>query len=481
MNAEEYDIERLIRKDVKSIKIDQDFKAKLKADIMGNGAKSEDKVIVLNNHPKMDADNKRKRVHFNRYLKIASCIAIAGVMGVKFALGGAMVAKNEGNQDVAEIKVTDKVVVAENILTKHVEPKENSDEVKGTEKEKKQENTQGIRTEVASNSKNDETQGQDNDKQEPVENKAEENVQVAVNEENPENSENQNPVETEEGSNQDEEGTGVVVVAEAGNEGINDDILSEKETTYMAPNNKNIEVSSEEILSNYSRNHNLDLYNGEELKTEDQGYYSQDNTLFVNTKEGSNEVVCALDQQFIIKGVKKVGESVLIACVEEGATGMSIKSVNIETKEVKTLGKSVTEKVLFARGYENFVFEKDGKIKIVDVISGKVTTIAGKFSALKPDGTYLSYVKEVSYDKEKDGSEKVMVLAAYNFKNGKETYLEKSELIQVSDQEKIGRYVFGKHLWSRDNKCIYMVREAKDVVSDNAEDRVNVVRLEMEN
>lgn len=65
----------------------------------------------------------------------------------------------------------------------------------------------------------------------------------------------------------------------------------------------------------------------------------------------------------------------------------------------------------------------------------------------------------------------------YNCEEDKESPLTENELIVKNDEELIGTYQYRENLWSKDNKCIYVVRENISILRDADVKQKQVIKL----
>jgi hypothetical protein len=118
-------IEKMILQDSKNIKIDNDFKANLKKQIMSQNSKDNE----LNNVIKLTS--KKKNYKFNKYLKIASSFAIVAFIGGNFIIN----ANNLKNDADLSIE-TKSISIAEAVATPIATPNYNKDISKAINMEK---------------------------------------------------------------------------------------------------------------------------------------------------------------------------------------------------------------------------------------------------------------------------------------------------------------------------------------------------------
>ncbi|MCM1990398.1 hypothetical protein [Oceanirhabdus seepicola] len=480
MNAEKFDIEKMLEADAESIEIDLDFKAKLKANIMKNNSSFENNNIIdFNAKTSGENVNKSKDIKFYRkYLKIASSFAIVGLIGFRVGVGGLGFAKVDNPKDI-EVVQLEVLAVSDKSKAASADKSNNpsvEDEIDNDVKE------------VAINSGNEDAHADKDTKSNNI------NGDDKVVDEKPTTENNPEDVERvkEKFDNQPDESNNNVVATVPDNsekvenpklnidENHNDVIKNQEGIHYTSPNSSSEEKEKDTMLVSYGEEKNLDLYCGTLSTTEDEEVIIQDNKVFIKN-EDLEELIFTQEDNYQLIGIKKVNDSEVL--LYKGLLGdqenktYQLSKLNISSKNEKLLVVEANS-ISVNNTYDKLAFEINNDIVIKDIETEKEEkTLQGENIAWSPDGKYLSYVKIVQ---EKEEGEKIKTyssLVVYNFEENKEIPLTENELIVKNDEELIGTYKYGENLWSNDNECIYVVRDNISIMRDTDGNKKQVIKL----
>ncbi|WBW98791.1 hypothetical protein [Oceanirhabdus sp. W0125-5] len=489
MNAEKFDIEKMLQEDAESIEIDLDFKAKLKANIMKNNSSFEgNNIIDFNRKTSVKPDNKLKDItSYKKYLKIASSFAIVGLIGFRVGVG---------NLGVAKVEIPNKIEVLDTVVY-NVIPNNEAASANNSNDSKNEEGIKAPVQEVAKNSENDATNPDDQNKTSNSDSN-ENGVDETPSTDN--NTDGQYVATAKDGTGSEQgnsntgreeipfEKPGIVDPSKETDNTETDfnEIIEKKDNKQFASGNtpsEDKDSKGESVLVTHAKENGLDLYYGTLTIKEDGLFSIKDNNVYIKNGD-SEELIFAQEDNCELLGIKKINDNEVI--LYKGSFNNQEKKIyqlsklNISSKKEKLL-VSEADNISLTNTYDKLAFEINGNIVIKNIKTEKQEkTLNGSNIAWSSDGQYLSYVKTVNEKKEGEKIKTYSSLVVYNCEENEETHLTKKELIVKNDKELMGRYQYGENLWSNDNKCIYVVRDDKSIIIDTDGNQKQVIELIVE-
>ncbi len=480
MNAEKFDVEKMLEEDAESIEIDLEFKARLKANIMKNNSSFEkNNVIGFNTNTNREKVNKSKDIKFYRkYLKVASSFAIVGLIGFRVGVGnfGFVKMNNPNDIEVVSLEVYDVANNNEVALVSNTDSttSEEKIDIVGKEVEMNSGN-QGGNTEKDDNIINEGSSGNNVEVEKPKTGNDTEVVESIKDNSNYAHNETKNSdVKITNDDNINQEIT-KQIIGEDHNERIKNE-----DREHFASSSASEEKCDEDILVAYGKECNLDLYYGTLSIIEDDEFVIQDNKIYIQDKD-SKELIFTQDDNYELIGIKKINDNEVLLYKgllrNEENKIYQLSKLNISSKN-ETLLVVEANSVSIDNTYDKVAFEINNNIVIIDIKTEKqVKALKGKNIAWSPDGKYLSYVKIVQEQEEGEKIKTYSSLFVYNCEEDKESPLTENELIVKNDEELIGTYQYRENLWSKDNKCIYVVRENISILRDADVKQKQVIKL----
>lgn len=398
MNAEKFDVEKMLEEDAESIEIDLEFKARLKANIMKNNSSFEkNNVIGFNTNTNREKVNKSKDIKFYRkYLKVASSFAIVGLIGFRVGVGnfGFVKMNNPNDIEVVSLEVYDVANNNEVALVSNTDSttSEEKIDIVGKEVEMNSGN-QGGNTEKDDNIINEGSSGNNVEVEKPKTGNDTEVVESIKDNSNYAHNETKNSdVKITNDDNINQEIT-KQIIGEDHNERIKNE-----DREHFASSSASEEKCDEDILVAYGKECNLDLYYGTLSIIEDDEFVIQDNKIYIQDKD-SKELIFTQDDNYELIGIKKINDNEVLLYKgllrNEENKIYQLSKLNISSKN-ETLLVVEANSVSIDNTYDKVAFEINNNIVIIDIKTEKqVKALKGKNIAWSPDGKYLSYVKIV--------------------------------------------------------------------------------------